>query len=215
MGHSRFGMSRTIIVAITCALLVGVLHAECVLMRPLEASRRIKIHVYLGGKPLEGAKVIFHPSYQCTCATDALRGNPLDTSMVPTSRSRLTNKNGIADLPELAPGDYDVSASINDIASTVLSLHISDSLGVTTVPMDLTEQVQRVENVPVHYRVASFRGTAKDFSGAAMSEAKIVVVNRGSQAKDVVLRDKTDTNGNFSVQLADRGLFLARVSPGD
>lgn len=208
-------MSKTTVALVTFALWAGILHAECVLMRPREASRHVKIQVSLGGKPLEGAKVIFRPSHQCTCATDALRGNPLDTSMIPSSSSRMTDKNGIADLPELAPGDYDVAASINDVASTVfLGLRVSADLGPTTVPIDLTEPVHRVEDVPVHYRIETFRGTVKDFSGAVISGAKIAVVNRGSQAKDIVLRDKTDANGNFSVHLADGSYIAVFFSPG-
>jgi hypothetical protein len=203
-------MTKTIIAAITCPLLVGILHAECVLMTPLESSGHIRIHVAIAGKPLAGAKIIFHSSHDCTCGTDAVRGNPLDTSMFAASSSSMSDENGTANL-ELAPGDYDVAATINEVASTTfVGIHVSDKAGVTALPLDLTLQAQRIEEPPVRFQVAAFRGTVKDSSGAVLPEARIVVVKRGSLARDVVLKDKADASGKFSSQLTE-GSYIAVV----
>jgi hypothetical protein len=200
---------QTIIAAITSSSLAGVLYGECVLVPPLESSSHVRIYVALKGKPLKGAMVIFLPSRACACASDALRGNPLDTDKVPSGAFQITDENGIATLPELAPGEYDVAATLNGVASTVfIGLHVNHRPEVTTLPMDLTEQVQRLETAPIQYRVEAFQGTVQDPSGVTLPGARIVVVKRGSPEKDVVLRGKADANGHFSGQLAE-GSYLA------
>jgi hypothetical protein len=68
--------------------------------------------------------------------------------------------------------------------------------------------VQRVEKVLVRYQVEAFRVTVKDLSGAALPGASIVVVKRGSRAKDILLMGKADAKGDFSGQLAD-GSYVA------
>lgn len=202
-------MSKAMFAAVTCAFFVNILQAECVLTFPRESSSHVRVQVAMGGKPLHGALVIVRPSHDCTCATDALRGNPLDASMFPASSSLMTDENGTANLPELAPGDYDVAATINGVAGTgFVGVHVSNKTGVTTLSLDLTLQVQRVEEAPLRYHVATFRGTVKDFGGGLVPDAKIVVVKRGSQARDVVFRDKADAKGDFSSQLAD-GSYIA------
>jgi hypothetical protein len=202
-------MIRTIITVITFLSCTGVLDAVCVAVFPLESSSHVRIHAVLGGKPLKGAKVIIRPSaHFCLCDTGVLRGSPQDTSVIPASSSQMTDENGIADLPELAPGDYDVVATLNDVASDVVGLHVTGSPKVTTVPMDLTEQVQQLETVPILFHVEAFRGTVTDPSGARVSGASIVVVKRGSQVKDVVFTGKADAVGHFSAQLAE-GSYIA------
>ena len=204
-------MIRTIIAAIASWSIAGPLYAACVLVPPLESSSHVRIDVVLGGKPLPGAKVILRPvlSHECTCATDVLRGNPLDIAMFPPDAFPITDENGIASLPELAPGEYEVAATLNGVVSTpFLGLHVTASPKVTTLPMDLTGQVQRVEQVPIRDRVEAFRGNVQDPTGATIAGANIVVVKRGSQIKDVVLTGRADANGHFSGQLAE-GSYLA------
>jgi hypothetical protein len=200
---------RTTICTISSILLAAVLHAECVLMPPVEASRHVRIQARLDGRPLGGAMVIVRPSHVCTCATDMLRGNPLDTTMLRATALQATDKNGIADLPEFAPGDYDIAVTLNGVASTAfIGLHVLDKTGVTTLPMDLTEQVRRVEEVPLRDRVEAFRGTVRDITGVPLPGANMVVVKRGSNGKDVVLTAKADPDGHFSGQLGE-GFYIA------
>jgi hypothetical protein len=205
--HRGLQVIRTIVTIITFLSFAGVLDAECVLMPPLESSSHVRIYVVLAGKPLKGAKVILRPQHDCNCATDMLRGNPMDATLVPSKE--MTDENGIANLPELTPGEYDVAVTLNGVASTAfVGLHVSGDPKVTTIPMDLTQQVQRVEGAPILFHVEGFRGTVKDFSGVTLPGASIVVVKRGSQAEDVAVMSKADANGNFSAQLAE-GSYIA------
>jgi len=199
---------RTIITAMALLSFAGVLDAECVLMPPRESSSHVRIYVVLGGKPLKGAKVvILRSQHECNCATDMLRGNPIDTTLVPSAE--MTDESGIANLPELTSGEYDVAVTLNGVASSgFVGLHVTGDPKVTTIPMDLTQQVQLVEERPILFHVEGFRGTVKDFSGATLPGASIVVVKRGSQAQDVALMSKTDGNGSFSAQLAE-GSYIA------
>jgi Carboxypeptidase regulatory-like domain len=209
-------MIRTIITLITFLSLAGVLDAACVLMPPLESSSHVRISVVLGGKPLKGSRVIlYRVSAPCICATDILRGNPIDTTEIPSSAVQITDENGIASLAELAPGEYEVAATLNGIASTAfVGLHVNSSPNVTTIPMDLTQPVQRVEEVPILFHVEVFQGTVRDPSGATLPGASFVVVKRGSQAKDVALISKADANGQFSAQLAEGSYIAVFFSPG-
>jgi Carboxypeptidase regulatory-like domain len=200
-------MIRTIITAITFLSFTGGLDAECVLVPPLESSSHVRISVVLGGKPLKGARVIFYrvSQHECICATDVGRGNPM---VIPSSASQMTDENGIVYLPELTPGEYDIGATLNDVATVFLGLHVTGNPEVTTFPMDLTEQVQRVEKAPILFHVEAFRGTVIDPTGATLPEASIVVVKRGTQAKDLALTGKADASGHFSAQLAE-GSYIA------
>jgi len=204
-------MIRTIITLITFLSFAGALDAECVLVPPLESSSHVRISVVLGGKPLKGATVILYrvSQHECNCATDVLRGNPIDTTEIPSSALQITDENGIAGLAELGPGEYEVAATLNGIASTAfVGLHVTSNPKVTTIPMELTQQVQRVEEVPILFHVEAFQGTVKDPPGMTLPGASFVVVKRGSQAKDVALTSKADANGHFSAQLAE-GSYIA------
>lgn len=200
-------MIRTIIAAIASLSFAGVLHSECVATPPDEVSSHVRVHVVLDGEPLRGAKVIFYPvdSHSCTCATDVLRSNPLEIS---PDYTLITDANGDYSLPELAPGEYEVAATLNGVASTpFFGLHVTRDPKVTVFPMDLTLQVQRLEAAArAYHQVEGFRGTVHDPTGAAIPRASIVVVT--SQLKDVVLTGKTDSNGHFSAELA-AGSYLA------
>ena len=177
-------------------------------MPPRQSSSHVRIYVVLGAKPLKEAKVvILRSQHGCNCATDMLRGNPIDTTLVPSTE--MTDENGIVNLPELTPGEYDVAVTLNGVASTgFVGLHVTSDPNLTTIPIDLTQQVQLVEERPILFHVDGFRGTVKDFSGATLPGASIVVVKRGSQAEDVALMSKADANGNFSAQLAE-GSYIA------
>lgn len=202
---TRSGIIGTII----SMLFVGVLHAECVLVPPLEVSTHVRVQVVLGGNVVKGAAVIVRASHECTCATDMLRGNPLDTTAISRSNLQMTNEDGIATLPELVPGNYDVAVTLNGVASTgFIGLHVSNRKDLSTLPVDLTEQVRRVEDAPLRDRIEAFRGTVRDISGAPLGGASLVVVKRESHGKDVVLTGKADADGHFSGQL-EEGTYIA------
>ena len=200
---------HTFVLAAFFLLLLGVAHAECVLGPPLEASRHVRITTVAADKPLEGAKVFFRPTLGCICAP----GYPLDTSEMPQEYWRLTDAKGVADLPELTPGYYDVGVSMNDVATSFIQIHVANKNEVTTFPVDVGLQVSQLEAVPLKSHMATFQGIAQDPSGAAIP-GRIVVVRKATEAKDVVLRTQTDAEGFFRADLSD-GLYIAVFfSPG-
>lgn len=210
-------MIRAIITFITFLSFAGVLEAECVLVPPVESSSHVRISVVLGGKPLKGARVILNrvSQHDCHCATDVGRGNPIDTTEIPSGALPITDENGIASLAELAPGEYEVAATLNGVASTpFIGLHVTSDPKVTTIPMDLTPQVQRVEEAPILFHVEAFQGTVKDPQGITLPGANFVVVKRGSQAKDVALTGKTNAFGRFSGQLPEGSYIAVFFVPG-
>ena len=95
------------------------------------------------------------------------------------------------------------------VASTAfVGLHVIGNPKLTTIPMDLTPQVQRLEEVAIRFHVEAFRGTVTDVQGGTIPGARIVVVKRGSQAKDVALTSRADADGHSSAQLAE-GYYIA------
>jgi hypothetical protein len=202
-------MIRTIVAVIVAWSFAGVLHAECVLVPPRESSSHVRVSVVLGGKPLAGAKVILRNGHECNDPGDVLGTDPLYFVTAPPNAFPMTDEKGILDLRELAPGEYDVAATLNGIVTTpFVALHVSSDPKLTTLPMDLTGQLQRVEDAPIRDRVAAFQGTVQDPAEAVIAGASIVVVKKGSQMKDVALTTKSDNNGHFSAQLAE-GSYLA------
>jgi hypothetical protein len=192
--------NRAIIVF--CLLLGGVARPESVTVeapKPQESSRHVRIVVMLGGKPLRGVTIDFYP----------IAAQP--------HFSAITDEDGIATPPDLALGNYNIVARLDEDVSTSLSLHVVPERMVSTFSLDLTEgfaQAQRAqqaaESLPIRDRVKSFRGTVLDPTGAVIAGTNIRVVRKGSQEKAVALRVKSDAKGNFSGQLGE-GSYIAFV----
>jgi hypothetical protein len=176
-------------------LLAGVASAECMVevAQPMVVPGDLSIQVTLQGKPLPGAKVDL---YQ-----DAALPNSL-----------LTDSQGLAMLRRLAPGDYNVVATVNEIASTSLFIRVTSGPGSKTLTMDLTAALtQSMSSVPkdvaIGPKVQAFRGTVFDPSGAFVPSTRIVVVER-AEPETAVLRATSDANGKFSDELAE-GSYVA------
>jgi hypothetical protein len=216
--HRGLQVIRTIVTIITFLSFAGVLDAECVLMPPLESSSHVRIYVVLAGKPLKGAKVILRPQHDCNCATDMLRVNPMDATLVPSKE--MTDENGIANLPELTPGEYDVAVTLNGVASTAfVGLHVSGDPKVTTIPMDLTQQVQRVRRGTYSF---SRRGVPRNCKGFFRSHAsrsehrgREKGISSGGCSGNEQSRRKWEFFGSISRGLLHRGLFCPWISPRD
>jgi Carboxypeptidase regulatory-like domain len=194
-----------IAIAATCLFLVSTARPECVVVedtsKPQEASSHVRVAVILGNKPLKGVKVDF---YQ------------------PPSQLRYsvsTDENGFAAPPELASGDYNVVATLNDDVSTTLWLRVVGKEGVTALSMDLTAPIQqsqlmldaakrKAEELPIREHVRRFQGTVIDFSGAIVPGARIEVMRKGPREKNVILQIKTDAKGTFSAPLQE-GSYIA------
>ena len=177
-------------IAISCIILAGTALAECVASAPQESSRHVRIVVTLAGKPSKDVKVDFYPTVS------------------QPSFSELTDDNGIVAPPELAAGDYKVIATLQDVVSTLLLLHVGRGEGVSRFSMDLTEPVQRAEALPIVNHIQAFEGAVLDPSGAMVSGTKILIVTKGSELQHVVLRTKVDANGHYSAQLGE-GSYIA------
>jgi|ERR1700692_2182265 len=181
---------KMVAITVFCVLLTGMARAECVAPASKQSSDRVRIVVVLGGKPLKGARVSFYPT-----ASQSVF-------------SELTDGEGIVTPPVLATGDYNVIATLYKVVSTSLWLHVGRENGISRFSMDLTDSVQRAEELAIHDHLKAFQGTVLDPTGAIIQGADIVVVKRGSQMQDIVLVTKTEANGHFFDQLAE-GSYIA------
>lgn len=198
---------KTAAIAALCLIMGSTARPECVTveeLKPQEASSHVRIAVVLGNMPLRGVKVDFN--------------QPTSQSLYSVS----TDENGIATPHELAPGDYNVVATLNDGVSTSLWLRVVGNRGATVLSMDLTRATQQVqqaleaaqkkaEEMPIREHVRVFQGSVVDPTGAFVPGTKITVVRKGSPGKTVVLQIKSDAAGHFSAQL-DEGLYIAFFS---
>lgn len=177
------------------AMLLGEATAECV-FAPQDSSPQARITVILDGKPLQGAKLDFY--------SDATQ----------THFSEMTDESGAVMPPKLAPGTYEVKASLNEVVGISLDLVVAERPGVTDLAMDLTDAVQKVESIPVASQLQTFQGNVQDVSGAAVPAARIVIVTRGSRTKKLVLDTKSDEQGHFSKELPAGSYIAFFLSPG-
>jgi Carboxypeptidase regulatory-like domain len=195
---------RTLAIVAASLLFTCVARSECVEVqsqKPTESSEFPHILVITGGKPQSGVRVRFNDKYgeaRATVTTDA-------SGRVST---------------ELAPGDYNVVASISEDVSASVVLRVIREHEPTTISIDLTapldqsqRELRRAESLPIQYHLHTFAGNVIDPSGAAISGAFIKVLKKGADGTVVVLA-KADENGKFSSDLAE-GLYVAFVSmPG-
>jgi len=149
---------RGLAIIVSCFLLGGLARPESVTVearKPQESSRHVPIVVMLGGKPVSGVTVDYYP----------IAAEP--------HYSAVTDQDGVATKPDLAVGDYNIIARLDEDVSTSLYLHVISKKTVSTFSMDLTEayaQAQRAqqaaESLPIRDRIQAFRGTVLDPTGA-------------------------------------------------
>ena len=185
---------KTVFMIACCAVLSIVANSECVTVgdaRLPEHSPYLVIVVELAGKPLHGVKVDLYEK----AGKEAVF-------------SGVTDEQGMVTPPNLAIGDYNIFAALNQAVVSSLQLRIARNGSAVPLSISLGSiPAGASENEPVRDHLQEFRGTVLDPSGAAIPAA-IVVVSRGSQDMSVVLRTTADPDGHFSEKLSD-GSYIA------
>jgi len=186
-----------------CLLLTSFVSAECVVRQPIfqPSSPKVRITARLDGKPLRGAKLEFFS--------------------ITEQQSRLslsTDRQGVAKIPKLLPGQYRVVATSPGDLLAELYLDVSKTFEgqAKSYVMDLTPVPPAVptltnlaitEKTPVTERIQEFKGLVVDPVGAPIPGAEIQVLGKGSHG-EAVAKLKSDEAGRFAAPLAE-GTYVA------
>ena len=137
-----------------------------------------------------------------------------------------TDKQGNAELRNLAAGTYCVTAAADARLGASLCLVVSNGqdrkrsefslklLPLPPPPPTLAEQLEQTSKSPLQVRASKFAGTVTDVTGASIPHARIVVYVPGSGAELNQIKLEADEDGRFSLPLGPGSYAVAFQSPG-
>jgi hypothetical protein len=137
-----------------------------------------------------------------------------------------TNARGSAELRNLAPGTYCITAAADAKRGAVLCLVVSNahdgkrsefSLKLAPLPPPpptLEELLERPAKSPPKVRARAFEGIVTDVTGSPILRAEVVVYTHHSKKKAVLTKSVADGAGRFSVPLNPGSYVAAFQSPG-
>lgn len=137
-----------------------------------------------------------------------------------------TDARGSAELRNLRPGTYCITATADPKLGAVLCLVVSNAhdrkrreFSLKLVPLPpppptLAELLGQAAKSPPQVRVREFEGIVTDVTGAHIPRAEVVVYVYRSEKKPNLIRLDADEEGRFSVPLNPGSYAAAFQSPG-
>jgi len=204
---------RALATALGCLAIAAEATIACSVVEVVEtlpSSPSVRLTVLKDGAPQQNARLVV-----------TLQGNGQQVGPALS-----TNVHGSAELRNLAPGTYCITATADPKLGTVLCLVVSNahdgkrsefSLKLAPLPPPpptLEELLERAAKSPPQVRARTFEGIVTDVTGAPISLAGLVVYVNHSEKKADLMRAVADVEGRFSVTL-DPGRYVAAFqSPG-
>ncbi len=200
---------RALTVAAGCLLWASLSYSECVTLMGDDpglptfrsSSRRIRFTSLQEGKPLGNVQVILY----------------LKTDNMHPKLALTTDNQGVAFVPDLAPGHYRISAIGPEHEYAAVYLEVTgktrkktNSFLLTIPPTFLPEKASDIDAAPITERVREFKGHAEDESGASIAGALVKVYRKDSPSEPVA-KIKADNNGSFAASL-EPGKYVVFVS---
>ena len=175
-----------------------------------KSAQNPRLTVSLDGKPRSGVKLEVHRGFNAS--------NRALTAVV-------TDQNGQAVLPKLAPSKYLIVGSQEPNLKGELYLEFSSAsankpdrfsmeLEHFDPPLTYQQLVAAAEQSTFVMRYARFRGVVVDQSKAKIPGASIEIVVRGTQGKTYAARLRSDRSGRFSAPLEDGNYVAVFTLPG-
>ncbi len=130
----------------------------------------------------------------------------------------LSDKHGVATLPELEPGDYRVVADYGKLNATMFLTVSGDGGGAARCEIKLTppDAPRTPDSLPeqtASIRVRQFRGVIEDTAGGVIRRATIRVLRKSSDKQDLA-KIQSDEKGRFSLHLKPGPYLAAFEVPG-
>jgi hypothetical protein len=176
----------------------------------LPSSPNVRLTVLKDGTPQRNATLIV-----------TLQANAQEVGPALTTDAR-----GSAELRNLAPGTYCITATADPKLGAVLCLVVSNAhdrkrsefslkLGpLPPPPPTLADQLEQAAKSAPEARAREFEGIVTDVIGAHISRAGVVVYVHRSGKKPSLIRLDADEEGRFSVPLNPGHYAVAFQSPG-
>jgi hypothetical protein len=205
---------RVLAPALGCLLIAAKATMACsvvvVQADPLPSSPNVRLIVLNDGTRQQNARLVV------TSPSNAQQVGPALT----------TDARGAAELRNLAPGTYCVTATADPRLGADLCLVVSNghdrkrsefSLKLATLPPPpptLEERLKEVAKSAPQVRLREFAGTVTDMSGAYIARAGLVVYVHPSGKEPSLIRLEADEQGQFSVPVNPGSYTAAFQSPG-
>jgi hypothetical protein len=199
--------------ALGCLLIAAKAAIACSVVEVVEtvpSSPNVRLTVLKDGIPQQNVTVV------ATLQTNGQKVGPALT----------TDAHGAAELRNLAPGTYCVTATADPRLGADLCLGVSNGHGrkrsefslklapLPPPPPTLAEQLENAAKAPPQVRAREFEGIVTDIAGAAIPRAGVVVYVHSSEKKPNLIRLEADEEGRFSVPLNPGSYTAAFQSPG-
>jgi hypothetical protein len=203
--------------ALAFALAVLLIAAEATIacsvvevVETLPSSPNVRLTVFKDGIPQQNATLVV----------------ALQTSGQEVGPALATDARGRAELQNLTPGTYCISATADSKLGAVLCLVVSSahhrkrsefSLQLAPLPPPpptLAEQLEQASKSPPQVRARAFEGIVTDVAGAPIPRAGLVVYVHRSGRNPSLIRLEADAHGQFSVPLNPGRYAAAFQSPG-
>jgi hypothetical protein len=209
--NRKLAPMRALAIAAACLLLAVLSYGECVTVfgdAPgvptfRSSSRRIRFTSLQEGKPLGNVQVILY-----------LKTDNLNPKLALT-----TDNQGVAFVPDLAPGHYRIVAIGPEHEFAEVYLEVTDkrrkktnSFLLTIPPTFLPQKKSDIEAAPITEHIRELKGHVEDYSGAYVPGALVQVYRKDSQSEPVAIaKIKADNNSSFAAALAP-GKYVVFVS---
>jgi hypothetical protein len=179
----------------------------------VESGQQPLVETDADGKPLSGVPIRVYRGFRLQ---DGFPSDP-PPMLVLTSNDR-----GQVILPRLQDGDYLLVARSHAGLGDYAYLHISSdsarapAIHLSLAPMAPTfeEKLAEAEAAANPATVNQLRGIVTDRSGAAVWNAAIDVLVKGTQGKQHAARLRADKSGRFSADLPEGQYVVFVLSPG-
>jgi hypothetical protein len=204
---------RALATALGCLAIAAEATIACSVVEVLDthpSSPNVRLTVLKDGIPQQNATLVV------TLQTNAQEVGPALT----------TDARGSAELRNLAPGTYCITATADSKLGAVLCLVVSNAhdrkrsefslklVPLPPTPPTLAEQLEQVAKSSPQVRAREFEGIVTDVTGAHIPRAGVVVYVHRSEKKSNLIRLEADAEGRFSVPLNPGSYAAAFQSPG-
>ena len=207
---------RAVLPALGCLLIAARVSIACSVVQVVEilpalpSSPNVRLNVLKDGTPLQGVTLVVSLQVKTRQA-----GSPLKT-----------DARGSAELQNLVPGTYCITATADPRLRADLCLVVSNGHGhernefslklvpLPPPPPTLAEQLAQAAKLPPQARAREFEGSVTEVTGASIPHAKTVVYVLRSGSEPSLIRLEADQESRSSVPLSPASYSAAFQSSG-
>jgi hypothetical protein len=204
---------RALATALGCLAIAAEATIACSVVEVVEtlpSSPNVRLTVLKDGTPQQNARLVV------TLQTNGQQVGP----------ALSTNARGSAELRNLTPGSYCITATADPKLGAVVCLAVSNAhvsklsefslklVPVPPPPPTLEELLERSARSSPEVRARAFKGIVTDVTDSPILRAEVIVYAHHSKKRAVLTKSVADGEGRFSVPLNPGSYVAAFQSPG-